>query len=185
LGRWPIVARRISLERGLAWKRSLSVAIDAVSFMVELSHHRLNRHRRLGLGKWGGVLALVAGFGLVTASGASAQNAKGEEQLAKMLEGREMLAAVPCIEVRKIITTEIINSTAIVYRLRGSPTLYVNKPTAGLNDLNANNSLTVDSDAVKLCEGNNLFAGDNGGRGAAAGYTGGIRLGEFVPYKKP
>jgi len=130
-------------------------------------------------------VAVVAGLGLLVASGAQAQNAKGEEKLAKMLEGREALAAVPCIEVRKIITTDIINSTAIIYRLRGSPTLYVNRPTAGLNDLNSNNSLTYDSDTVKLCEGNNLFAGDNGGRGAAAGYTGGVQLGEFVPYKKP
>ncbi len=131
------------------------------------------------------VLAVAAGLGLLMASGAQAENAKGEAQLAKVLEGREVLAAVPCIEVRKIISTDIINGTAIVYRLRGSPTLYVNRPTAGLNDLNASGSLTIDSDAVKLCEGNNLFAGDNGGRGAAAGYTGGIRLGEFVPYKKP
>lgn len=130
------------------------------------------------------VLAVLAVLGLSMTSGAQAQNAKGEEQLAKMLEGRETMAAVPCIEVRKIISTDIINNTAIVYRLRGSPTLYVNRPTAGLNDLHSSNSLTL-TDAVKLCEGNNLFAGDNGGRGAAAGYTGGIRLGEFVPYKKP
>lgn len=130
------------------------------------------------------VLAAVAGFGLLMASGAQAQNAKGEAQLAKMLEGREAMAAVPCIEVRKIISTDIINNTAIVYRLRGSPTLYVNRPTAGLNDLHSSGSLTL-TDAVKLCEGNNLLTGDNGGRGAAAGYTGGVRLGEFVPYKKP
>lgn len=120
---------------------------------------------------------------LLVASGAQAKDAKGEEKLAKLLEGRTVRAAVPCLEVRKIITTEIITGTAIVYRLRGSPTLYVNRPTAGLADLNSNNALMLDQ-AVNLCEGNNLLTGDNGGRGAGPGYNGGVRLGEFVPYVK-
>lgn len=129
------------------------------------------------------LLAVAASLGLMTASGAQAENAKGEAQLAKMLEGRTAFAAVPCIEVRKIITTEVINGTAIVYRLRGSPTLYVNRPTAGVDGLNSNNSLTV-GESVELCEGNNLMTGDNGGRGAGPGYNGAVKLGEFVPYKK-
>lgn len=128
-------------------------------------------------------VALMAALALVTASGAQANNTKGEEKLAKLLEGRTIRAAIPCIEVRKIITTEIITGTAIVYRLRGSPTLYVNRPTAGLADLNSNNALML-NDAVNLCEGNNLLTGDNGGRGAGPGFNGGIRLGEFVPYVK-
>jgi hypothetical protein len=125
----------------------------------------------------------LAGFSLAVATGAQAQDAKGEEKLAKILEGRTIRAAIPCIEVRKIITTEIIAGTAIVYRLRGSPTLYVNRPTAGLKDLNSNNALMLNQ-AVTLCEGNNLLTGDNGGRGAGPGYNGGVRLGEFVPYVK-
>lgn len=135
------------------------------------------------MGKGRKVLALLAGFGLATATGAQAQDAKGEEKLAKILEGRTVRAAIPCIEVRQIITTEIITGTAIVYRLRGSPTLYVNRPTAGLKDLNSNNALMLNQ-AVTLCEGNNLLTGDNGGRGAGPGYNGGVRLGEFVPYVK-
>ncbi|RRN66455.1 hypothetical protein [Caulobacter sp. 602-1] len=129
------------------------------------------------------VWAVVAAMGVLAASGARAENAKGEATLAKMLEGRTVLAGVNCLETRKIITTQIINGTAIVYRLRGSPTLYVNRPTAGLDDLNSNNALLV-GDTPSLCEGNNLFVGDNGGRGAAAGYTGGVRLGEFIPWAK-
>lgn len=128
----------------------------------------------------GAVLAALAGL---AASTAHAENAKGEATLAKMLEGRTVLAGVNCIETRKIITTEIINGTAIVYRLRGSPTLYVNRPTAGLDDLNANNTLVV-GDTPTLCQGNSLFVGDNGGRGAAPGYTGGVQLGEFIPWAK-
>ena len=126
----------------------------------------------------------VIALGVMAASGARAENAKGEETLAKMLEGRTALASVNCIDTRKIITTQIINGTAIVYRLRGSPTLYVNRPTAGVDTLNSNNTMIV-GDTPSLCEGNNLFTGDNGGRGAAAGYTGSVQLGAFIPWPKP
>lgn len=128
-------------------------------------------------------LAVMAALGLLAASSAEARDAKAEAKLAKLIEGRTALAAVPCIEVRKIITTEIFNGTAIVYRLRGSQTLYVNRPTAGLESLNSNNAITL-GDSVNLCEGNNLLTGDNGGRGAGSNFNGGVQLGEFVPYPK-
>lgn len=127
--------------------------------------------------------ALAAVVGLLAASSAQAEDAKGEAKLAKILEGRTIRAGMPCLEVRKIITTEIVNGTAIVYRLRGSPTLYVNRPTVGVESLNSNNALVV-GEAANLCEGNNLMTGDNGGRGASMSLNGGLRLGEFVPYVK-
>ena len=135
------------------------------------------------MGKWTKSWAVMVALGLLAAPSAQAEDAKGEAKLAKILEGRTVRAAIPCIEVRKIITTEVVNGTAIVYRLRGSPTLYVNRPTAGVESLNSNNALTI-GQAVNLCEGNNLLTGDNGGRGAGPGYNGGVRLGEFVPYVK-
>ena len=128
-------------------------------------------------------LAVMVALGLMAASGAQAENDKGEAKLAKLLEGRTVRAAIPCIEVRQIITTQVINGTAIVYRLRGSPTLYVNRPTVGAEDLDSNNGLALDQ-AINLCEGNNLLTRDNGGHGAGPGSNGGIRLGEFVPYVK-
>lgn len=131
----------------------------------------------------GKVLAAAAVLAVLVSSGAQAENAKGQERLAKLLEGRTIRAGLPCLETRKIITTEIVTGTAIVYRLRGSQTLYVNIPTAGLDDLNSNNAVTV-GQTQTLCEGNSIFVGDNGGHGAAPGYTGSIRLGEFVPWVK-
>jgi hypothetical protein len=125
----------------------------------------------------------MVGFGLLAASSAQAENVNGEAKLAKILEGRTVRAAMPCLEMRKIITTQVINGTAIIYRLRGSPTLYVNRPTIGAEDLDSNNALQV-GPAVELCEGNNLLTGDNGGHGAGPGSNGGVRLGEFVPYVK-
>lgn len=127
--------------------------------------------------------AVMVGIGLLAASSAQAENVAGETKLAKILEGRTVRAAMPCLDVRKIITTQVINGTAIIYRLRGSPTLYVNRPTIGVEDLDSNNTLQVGL-ATELCEGNNLLTGDNGGHGAGPGANGGVRLGEFVPYVK-
>jgi hypothetical protein len=129
-------------------------------------------------------LGLLGAVGAPLASARAEDPAKGEAKLAKILEGRTARAGMPCIAVRKIITTEVVNGTAVVYRLRGSPTLYVNRPTAGAEDLNSTNSLTIPQSTVDLCEGNNLLVGDNGGRGAGPGSNGGVRLGEFVPYAK-
>ena len=135
------------------------------------------------MGIRGKSLVVMAALGVLAATGAQAEDAKGEAKLAKTLEGRSARAGVPCIDVRKIITTEIFNGTAIVYRLRGSPTLYVNRPTAGVDSLNSNNTLGIEQ-AVQLCEGMNLMTGDNGGRGGGSAYNGGIQLGEFVPWAK-
>ena len=125
----------------------------------------------------------MVALGLLAASSAQAEDTKGEAKLAKILEGHTVRAAIPCIEVRKIITTQVVNGTAIVYRLRGSPTLYVNRPTVGAESLDSNNTLSLDQ-AVNLCEGNNLLTGDSGGHGAGPSSNGGVRLGEFVPYVK-
>ena len=135
------------------------------------------------MGIRGKILAVTAVLGVLAATGAQAEDAKGEAKLAKALEGRTVRAGIPCIDVRKIISTEIFNGTAIVYRLRGSPTLYVNRPTAGAEGLNGNNTLGIEQ-AVQLCEGMNLMTGDNGGRGGGSAYNGGIQLGEFVPWAK-
>jgi hypothetical protein len=128
-------------------------------------------------------MAVMVALGLLGASSAQAENVKGEARLAKILEGRTVRAAVSCIEVRKIVTTQIINGTAIVYRLRGSPAVYVNRPMSGVEDLDSNNTFTI-GQAVNLCEGNNLATGDNGGHGAGPSANGGVRLGEFLPYVK-
>lgn len=128
--------------------------------------------------------AAVVALGLLAASGAQAADAsKGEAKLAKLLEGRTAGEPVRCIETRKIITTEVFAGTAVVYRLRGSPTLYVNRPTVGADSLDSSNLLQTQS-ATELCESNSLYTMDNGGRGAGPGYNGGVTLGAFVPYEK-
>lgn len=145
------------------------------------------RMGELGLGIRLKSWAVVAALGVLAASGAQAADhnaAKGAEKLAKLLEGRTAGQPIDCIETRKIITTEVFTGTAIVYRLRGSQTLYVNTPTVGADTLSSSNLLQTQG-APQLCEGAPLFGMDNGGRGAGPGYNGGVTLGGFVPYDKP
>lgn len=131
--------------------------------------------------------AAVAILGVLAASSAQAADnnaAKGAEKLAKLLEGRTAGAPIDCIETRKIITTEIFTGTAIVYRLRGSQTLYVNKPTVGAETLSSSIQLQTQGSPT-LCVSAPLLGMDNGGRGAGPGFNGGVTLGAFVPYEKP
>lgn len=131
-------------------------------------------------------LAVMAVLGALAASGAQAADnnaAKGAEKLAKLLEGRTAGAPIDCIETRKIITTEVFTGTAIVYRLRGSQTLYVNTPTVGAETLSSSNALQTQGSAT-LCVSAPLMGMDNGGRGAGPSYNGGVTLGAFVPYDK-
>jgi hypothetical protein len=131
--------------------------------------------------------AVMAALGVLAASSAQAADnnaAKGAEKLAKLLEGRTAGAPVDCIETRKIITTEIFTGTAIVYRLRGSQTLYVNTPTVGAETLSSSIQLQTQG-APTLCAQAPLLGMDNGGRGAGPGFNGGVTLGTFIPYEKP
>lgn len=136
---------------------------------------------------WKTSWAVAAAVAVLATSGAQAGDnnaARGAEKLAKLLEGRTAGQPIDCIETRKIITTEIFTGAAIVYRLRGGQTLYVNKPTVGAESLSSSNMLQTQG-APQLCEGNPLYGMDNGGRGAGPGYNGGVTLGAFVPYDKP
>ncbi|OYX03695.1 MAG: hypothetical protein B7Z12_09320 [Caulobacter vibrioides] len=80
-------------------------------------------------GKLNGLVALLA---LSVAGAASAATPKPppEQVLAKMLDGRTAGAPVNCIDSRSIDTVDIVDKTAIVYRLRGGR-LYVNQPRIG------------------------------------------------------
>ncbi len=139
------------------------------------------------MGNWTKSLAVMATLGLLATSSAQAADinaAKGAEKLAKLLEGRTAGAPVDCIETRKIITTEIFTGTAIVYRLRGSQTLYVNTPTVGAETLSSSIQLQTQGSPT-LCASAPLLGMDNGGRGAGPGFNGGVTLGSFIPYDKP
>ena len=120
---------------------------------------------------------LVAGVAI--AAGTASAAPQPEERLARMLEGRVAGNPVSCINQRDIRSSEIIDGTAIVYRV-GSK-LYVNRPRSGASSLDRDHILVTRSfgtsqlcriDTVRLVDRTAMFA------------TGFVSLGEFVPYTR-
>jgi hypothetical protein len=131
-----------------------------------------NKARKLGL-------ALAAGV-MVLAGGAADAKPKltGEQQLAKLLEGRVAGEPVDCIHTPMISSTRVIDKTAIVYDM-GS-TLYVQRPRSGAESLDDDDVLVTKLTGAQLCSIDTIQLRDRTG-GFWRGFVG---LDKFVPYKK-
>lgn len=108
---------------------------------------------------------------------ALADEAKGEAELAELLEGRVAGEPVKCLTTARRDGAQIVNGTAFVFR--DGATLYVNRP-AGARVLDWNDlpvfrqfgtSLCA-NDQVELRDRYSLFPGPV------------LLLGEFVPYRR-
>lgn len=107
------------------------------------------------------------------------QKLTGEQQLAKILDGRVAGKPVSCIPLNQTHNTQVIDKTAIVYRI-GS-TYYVNRP---------NNAESLDSDDIlvtklyssQLCRLDTVQLRD---RTTPNMWNGFVGLQDFVPYTKP
>lgn len=124
------------------------------------------------------VSTLAAGAAILAAPAIQAKpKLTGEEQLAKMLEGREAGKPVNCITLSQVSQTTVIDKTAIVYK--AGSTFYVNRPT---------NADLLDNDDVlvtrlwgsQLCSVDTVQLHDRMGGNMWNGFVG---LSEFVPYK--
>jgi len=129
--------------------------------------------------------ALTAAAILASATGAMADEAqRNERALARAVEGRVAGAPVACVTFDKPYSTEVIDKTAVVYRLRDG-TMYVNRPLANAENLNRNTSNWREGASPRpLCV--NEVTGDYGGD-INANYRRSFRaavvtLGPFVPY---
>jgi len=105
---------------------------------------------------------------------ASTPYPKGEAKLAKALEGRVMGQPVDCIDPHNVETVEIIDRTAILYRMPGGG-LYVNRPSAGAADLEWDTTLTTRTVGARLCNHDTMM-------GSRFGGTSFLMLGPFTPY---
>ena len=120
------------------------------------------------------VLALTA-----AASGAAtAASLPPEALLARMLEGRVAGKPVSCISQYNIRSAEIIDGTAIVYRV-GSK-LYVNRPRSGASWLDRDDILATRTVGSQLCRVDSVRLIDRASRFP----TGFVMLGDFVPYTR-
>ena len=124
------------------------------------------------------VSALLGGMLLVTP--ALAANPRGEAELERALAGRVAGEPVSCITLRGATSSQIVDSTAIVYRI-GS-TIYVNRPRSGAESLDRSDTMVnrffgdsrlCNTDAVRTVDLQSGFM------------TGIVLLGDFVPYRRP
>jgi hypothetical protein len=124
------------------------------------------------------IKTLIAGAAL-TLAGAAIAGTSPEARLEKLLDGRIAGKPVNCINQRDIRSAEIIDKTAIVYRVGGK--LYVNRPRSGADWLGRDDILVTQSfgtnqlcriDMVRLVDRTALFP------------SGFVSLGEFVPYSR-
>ncbi|RYG15858.1 hypothetical protein EON82_25730 [bacterium] len=118
--------------------------------------------------------ALVAT--VVLPAQAGPRQARGEARLAKLLDGREAGKPVDCIQLSSVSSTEIVDGTAIVYRV-GSK-LYVNRPDTGASSLRRDDVLFFSNHDSRLCSVDSVKLLDSGSH-FQKGFVG---LSKFVPY---
>lgn len=127
-------------------------------------------------------LALASGLLAASLLAAPALHAApkltGEQQLAKMLEGRQAGKPVDCIPLSQTSDTTVISKTAIVYRVGN--TLYVNRPT-NADQLNNDDILVTRLWGSQLCSIDTVQLRD---RSMPHMWNGFVGLRQFVPYKK-
>jgi hypothetical protein len=123
--------------------------------------------------------ALMASTTAAYAEPTAAVQARGEAELAKMIDGRVAGAPVDCIQQRNIESSVVIDGTAIVYR--DGARLYVNRPESGGNFLDSDDILVTDTHTPELCSIDVVHLIDRTS-GIQRGFVG---LGKFVPYSKP
>lgn len=101
-----------------------------------------------------------------------------EERLARALEGRVAGEPVDCINLRQVRSTEVIDDTAILYKV-GS-TVYLNQPDAGEQSLNRWDAMLTRTHSSRLCSVDVVHMVD-----PLTGFqSGSVFLGEFVPYRR-
>lgn len=83
-----------------------------------------------------------------------------------------------CISLQQIVSTRIIDRTAIIYDL--GQIRYVNRPRAGAESLSQWDTLVTDTHSSQLCSIDVVKLYDT----SAQMLNGVVLLGEFVPYKK-
>lgn len=121
----------------------------------------------------------AAMIGLAVSPGAMArEKLSGEEQLAKLLDGRVAGEPQRCISRQDSEQMKVINDTALVYG-RGK-TIYVNR-TKHPSDIDDDDIQIVKKyGSAQLCRLDNVSTMDRTGHF----YTGNIFLDDFIPYTK-
>ena len=108
----------------------------------------------------------------------AADKPTGEEQLAKMLEGRGAGEPVSGIDTGRTRQMRIIDKTAIVYD--AGSVIYVNRPS-NPSVLDSDDILVTKQNGRQLCRLDIANMADRTGMWQ----RGSVSLGDFVPYRRP
>ena len=124
-------------------------------------------------------VALAALAAMTVAAGPSVARERptGQEQLAKLLEGRVAGTPTNCINTFVNKDSRVIDRTAVVYG-RGK-TIWVNVP-ANADDLDDDDAMVIRMHGSQLCRQDIVTTIDT----ATRMYTGNVFLGDFVPYTR-
>lgn len=123
-------------------------------------------------------LALATGAALLAGTAVEAKpKLTGEQQLAKILDGRVAGDPVDCISLTNSRDQRVIDKTAIVYGNGG--TIYVNRPS-NARDLDRDDVMVTDIRGSQLCRMDIVRTHDR----SSFFYNGFVGLQEFVPYRR-
>jgi len=126
-------------------------------------------------------LGLVAAAGALMLAGTAADarpRLTGEEQLAKLLEGRVAGEPVNCISLPNVQSSRVIDKTAIIYG--SGSTIYVQRPRTGAASLDSDDILVTQLTTSQLCSIDTVQLRDRNG----LFWRGFVGLDKFVPYTR-
>ncbi len=126
-----------------------------------------------------GIAAAASALLLVGTAADARPRLTGEEQLAKLLDGRVAGKPVDCIYMPTIGSSTVIDKTAIVYD--SGRTVYVQRPKVGAESLDDDDILVTELHSSQLCSIDTVQLRDRNGHF----WRGFVGLDKFVPYTKP
>jgi hypothetical protein len=123
-------------------------------------------------------IALALGSALLAGPALQArEKLTGEQQLAKLLDGRVAGEPVSCIPLHRASSSRIIDGTAIVYD--AGRTIYVNRPT-NPDSLDDDDIMVTRLHTSQLCRLDTVRLHDRTGHW----FSGFVGLQDFVPYTR-
>jgi len=126
-----------------------------------------------------GIVAAASALLLAGTAADARTRLTGEQQLAKLVEGRVAGAPVDCISMSMVGGSTVIDKTAIVYD--SGRTVYVQRPKVGAESLDDDDILVTELHSSQLCSIDTVQLRDRNGHF----WRGFVGLDKFVPYTKP
>jgi len=126
-----------------------------------------------------GIVAAATALLLAGTAANARTHLTGEQQLAKLLEGRVAGKPVDCITMSNVDSSTVIDKTAIVYDT--GRTVYVQRPKVGAESLDDDDILVTELHSSQLCSIDTVQLHDRNGHF----WRGFVGLDKFVPYTRP